>query len=34
MFEELVAAAGLEYACLAYGLDLEIIKNVTIKSQN
>ncbi len=34
MFQDLAIAAGIEYACLAYGIDLEILKNVTVESKN
>jgi hypothetical protein len=34
MFQELVVAAGIEYACLAYGLNMETLKNVTVESKN
>lgn len=34
MFQELVIAAGLEYACLAYGIEMETLTNVTVESKN
>lgn len=32
MFQELAIAAGLQYACLVYGINKELLNNVTIKS--